>query len=62
MAEGSIALDGDPREVLVSDLAEKVGVGLPKLAILYKELLKDGVKLSKVPLSVQELKELLGAR
>ncbi|MEM1537527.1 MAG: ATP-binding cassette domain-containing protein [Candidatus Nezhaarchaeales archaeon] len=61
MVKGSIALDGAPRDVLVNDLVEKVGIGTPKLVVLYKELLRSGVKLRKVPLTVQELEELLGA-
>jgi len=35
---GRIALDGSPREVLYSDLAERIGVGIPKAIVVAKRL------------------------
>ncbi|MGD0158790.1 MAG: ATP-binding cassette domain-containing protein [Candidatus Bathyarchaeia archaeon] len=67
MDQGKILLDGDPHEILRSEEARLVGVGIPKATRLYQMLLKDGVKLGDVvPLSSDEMaaliKEGLGGR
>lgn len=54
MDRGRVVLDGEPREVLTSDLAEGLGIGVPKIVSLYKELSKAGVKLPRTPLSALE--------
>jgi energy-coupling factor transporter ATP-binding protein EcfA2 len=60
MDKGGILLDGDPREILRSEEARLVGVGIPKATRLYEMLMKDGAKLSDVvPLSSEEMAKLL---
>ena len=54
MREGEIALDGDPREVFVSEEARLTGVGIPKATMLYKILKQRGVDLKRAPLSSDE--------
>lgn len=65
MDEGKIVQDGDPREILRTEEARLVGVGIPKATLLYQILKKDGMKLGEtVPLSSDEmatmLREVLG--
>jgi energy-coupling factor transporter ATPase len=67
MNEGKVALDGDPREILRSEEARLIGVGIPKATRLYQILQASGMKLSgTLPLSSEEmadvLKEALGQR
>jgi energy-coupling factor transporter ATP-binding protein EcfA2 len=67
MDQGKILLDGDPHEILKSEEARLVGIGIPKATRLYQMLLKDGAKLGDaVPLSSDEMaaliKETLGGR
>jgi len=54
MQDGQIALDGDPRKVLVSEKARLIGVGIPKATLLYKILKIKGVNLKESPLSSDE--------
>jgi energy-coupling factor transporter ATPase len=65
MDEGKVVQDGDPREILRTEEARLVGVGIPKATLLYQILKKDGAKLGEtVPLSSDEMaamiKEALG--
>jgi energy-coupling factor transporter ATPase len=56
MDGGKIVLDGKPREVLHSEEARLIGIGIPKAARLYQMLKKDGVNLGdKIPLSSVEM-------
>jgi energy-coupling factor transporter ATPase len=60
MDKGKVLLDGDPREILISEEARLVGVGIPKATRLYEMLMKDGAKLRDVvPLSSEEMANLL---
>jgi len=60
MDEGKIVLDGGPREILNSEEARLIGVGIPKATRLYQMLEKDGMKLGNtIPLSSDELATLL---
>jgi energy-coupling factor transporter ATPase len=60
MDQGKILLDGDPHEILRSEEARLVGVGIPKATRLYQMLLKDGAKLDGVvPLSSDEMADLV---
>jgi len=60
MDQGKVLLDGDPHEILRSEEARLVGVGIPKATRLYQMLLKDGIKLgSVVPLSSDEMADLV---
>lgn len=63
MDRGRIVLDGDPHEILRSDEARLIGVGIPKATRLYQMLRKDGINLGgTVPLSSEEMaKTLAGA-
>ncbi len=64
MDEGKIVLDGDPRSVLSTILEskdmEKIGVSVPKISILAKQLMDAGISISKLPLTTKELVALLG--
>jgi energy-coupling factor transporter ATP-binding protein EcfA2 len=60
MAEGKIVLDGDPHEILRSEEARLIGVGIPKATRLYQILAKDGVKLNgTLPLSSEDMAHLI---
>jgi len=60
MDEGTVVLDGEPREILSSEEARLIGVGIPKATRLYHILRKDGIKLGNtVPLSSDEMATLL---
>jgi len=59
MDKGRILLDGPPKEILSSEEARLIGVGIPKATRLY-EILKDkGLNLKQVPLSAEEAAETL---
>ncbi len=64
MDEGKIVLDGDPRSVLSTILEskdmEKIGVSVPKISVLAKQLMDAGISISKLPLTTKELVALLG--
>jgi len=56
MDEGRIVLDGDSREILNSEQARLIGVGIPKATRLYQILQKDGIDFGGfIPLSSEEL-------
>lgn len=58
--KGKIVLDGDPHEILCSEEARLIGVGIPKATRLYQILGKDGVNLGDtIPLSSEEMAKLL---
>jgi len=56
MDEGKVVLDGDPREVLRSQEAALIGIGVPKATRLYQLLKKDKINLNNtIPLSSEEM-------
>jgi len=56
MDEGKVVLDGDPHEILCSEEARLIGIGIPKATRLYQILKKDGLKLGNtIPLSSEEM-------
>jgi energy-coupling factor transporter ATPase len=56
MDEGKVVLDGNPREVLRSQEAHLIGIGVPKATRLYELLRMDGVDLNDtIPLSSEEM-------
>ncbi|MGB9740806.1 MAG: energy-coupling factor ABC transporter ATP-binding protein [Candidatus Bathyarchaeia archaeon] len=56
MDDGKVVLDGDPREILSSQEARLIGVGIPKATRLYHMLKNDGIILgSTAPLSSEEM-------
>ncbi len=61
MDKGRIALDGPPKDVY-DDRARLIGIGLPKVTMLFQLLRKDGINLSN-PITVEdastEIKRLL---
>ena len=60
MQDGKVMLDGDPHQVLQSEEARLVGVGIPKATRLYELLRSDGIKLGNtVPLSSEDMAKML---
>lgn len=58
MDDGKVALDGEPHEILSSEEARLIGVGIPKATRLYKILQSDRIKLGgKIPLSPEDMAE-----
>jgi energy-coupling factor transporter ATPase len=56
MDNGKVALNGDPHEILRSEEARLIGVGIPKATRLYQLLRKEGIGLpGKTPLSSEEM-------
>jgi energy-coupling factor transporter ATP-binding protein EcfA2 len=56
MDEGKAVLDGSPREVLRSEEARLIGIGIPKATRLYRLLKNDNMNLGdNVPLSSEEM-------
>ncbi len=52
MDNGRIALDGSPQEVY-NDTARLIGIGLPKVTMLFHLLRKDGIEVGN-PITVEE--------
>jgi energy-coupling factor transporter ATPase len=60
MDGGRVCSDGETREVLSTEEARLIGVGIPKATLLYQMLKRDGMTLSNVtPLSSDEMATLL---
>jgi len=60
MDKGKICLDGKPREILTSEETRLLGVGIPKVTLLYQMLAKAGFNIGKtIPLSSEEIAILL---
>ena len=60
MDQGTVHLEGDPREILANQETRLIGVGIPKATLLFQMLKKDGLKLGvKIPLSSEELADQL---
>lgn len=60
MQDGQVMLDGDPHQVLQSEEARLVGVGIPKATRLYELLRSDGIQLGNTaPLSSEDMAKLL---
>lgn len=59
MNEGEIVQEGKPEEVIIDELLEKLGLRIPKAIEIYKLLKNDGYSISKIPLTTEELAELL---
>jgi len=59
MDEGRIVADGPPRDILVKDLCQEIGVGVPKATLVYKCLKNRGINLGSVPLTGEELASLV---
>jgi energy-coupling factor transport system ATP-binding protein len=60
MDQGTVRLEGDPRQILNNEETRLIGVGIPKATLLYQMLKKEGFNLSdKTPLSSEELADQL---
>lgn len=60
MDEGKAVQDGDPREILRSEEARLIGIGIPKATRLYQILKKDGVSLGdELPLSSDDMARMI---
>jgi energy-coupling factor transporter ATP-binding protein EcfA2 len=60
MQDGKIMLDGDPHQILQSEEARLVGVGIPKATRLYELLRSDGIQLGNtIPLCSEDMAKLL---
>ena len=59
LEKGLIALDGPPRDVY-GEQAHLIGIGVPKVTLLFNLLRRDGVTVGRVPVTVEEAKEELG--
>jgi energy-coupling factor transporter ATPase len=60
MDEGKVCFDGNPREILSTEETRLIGVGIPKVTLLYQILSKEGINLNKTtPLSSEEMAKLL---
>ncbi|MFW9918137.1 MAG: energy-coupling factor ABC transporter ATP-binding protein [Candidatus Thorarchaeota archaeon] len=59
MNNGSVVADGLPREILSSPLCEEIGIGIPKATEVYKRLSRKGITLGQVPLTGEELAQLV---
>ncbi len=59
MDEGTIVLDGKPREVFDSESARLIGVGIPKATRLWQMLRRNGIRLDGTPVNSEEAIQLL---
>ena len=61
MNNGRIVLDGSPKEVLSSEEAKLLGIGIPKATRLYQILKNDGVPLrdDETPIAPKEIAKLI---
>jgi len=60
MDEGKVVQDGDPREILRSEEARLIGIGIPKATRLYQILKKDGISLGdELPLSSDDMARMI---
>ncbi|RLG39745.1 MAG: hypothetical protein DRN78_06295, partial [Thermoproteota archaeon] len=59
MNEGSIILNGRPKEIFQSLYPELLGVGLPKITKLFNLLRNDGLNFKDVPLTPEEASKLV---
>jgi len=59
MNKGEVKLDGEPKKILNLNEDEIDGIGIPKVTRLYQALLSEGVKLTDIPVTVDEAAGLL---
>ncbi len=59
MDRGRIIADDTARAVLSSDLADEIGIGIPKATQIYRRLKAGGINLDGVPLTGDELANLV---
>ncbi|MCW3976050.1 MAG: ATP-binding cassette domain-containing protein [Candidatus Bathyarchaeota archaeon] len=61
MNEGRILLDGPPTKVYNEDVY-LIGVGIPKVSLLFHLLRKDGIEIKKIPVDTSEAVQFLERR
>jgi energy-coupling factor transporter ATP-binding protein EcfA2 len=61
MNEGKIISDGSPSDVYNEDMY-LLGVGIPRIALLFYLLKKDGIKIKKVPVYLEDAVDILRKR
>lgn len=54
--KGVVALDGPPRNVYGKQ-AHLIGIGVPKVTLLFHLLKQDGIEIGKIPVTVEEAEE-----
>ena len=59
MDEGEIRLDGTPRDVFSSEEAKLLGIGIPKVVRLHKDLKKSGIEIGRPPTSTEDFNQSL---
>lgn len=59
MDEGEVRLDGTPRDVFSSEEAKLLGIGIPKVIRLHKELKKSGIDIGRPPTSTEDFNQSL---
>jgi energy-coupling factor transporter ATP-binding protein EcfA2 len=59
MDKGRIVLQGTPRDVFINPAVKAIGIGVPKLILLYEDLLLNNIKLDFPPLNIDEAELLL---
>jgi energy-coupling factor transporter ATPase len=60
MDKGKVVLDGEPREVLGSQDARLLGVGIPKATRLYQILKEEnGLNVNEIPVTTEEMVKLV---
>ena len=59
MDEGEVRLDGAPRDVFSSEEAKLLGIGIPKVVRLHKDLKKSGIEIGRPPTSTEDFNQSL---
>jgi energy-coupling factor transporter ATP-binding protein EcfA2 len=58
MSDGEIVVEGEPRVTLSNDIVERLGIGIPRILKLFKDLRIDGTSQS-LPLTPEEAVKML---
>ncbi|MHA1408980.1 MAG: energy-coupling factor ABC transporter ATP-binding protein [Candidatus Odinarchaeia archaeon] len=59
MRDGEIITDGDPHTVLYSNETEQLGISIPRIVSLFKNLRESGFKVDQPPVTIDESLEIL---
>ncbi|MHA1916769.1 MAG: energy-coupling factor ABC transporter ATP-binding protein [Candidatus Ranarchaeia archaeon] len=54
MENGKVVKQGNPRKIIFEETLEKIGVGLPKVSRVFRDLIKFGFPSDKIPLNSEE--------
>jgi energy-coupling factor transporter ATP-binding protein EcfA2 len=55
MNEGSVVADGPPEDVLLMDICQDIGIGIPKAVEVFKRLRSKDLHLPEVPMTGEDL-------